>query len=97
MKAPHAAVAPGDSDGISLTAARRCRLPADVSYGSGIVPARRFARQIIARAVAPEGVVDTFEVAGLYEPDISILSEDFLADVKELGSLTLSGIDIGEF
>ena len=39
-------------------------------------------RQIIARAVAPEGVVDIFEAAGLDKPDISILSEEFLAEVK---------------
>ena len=39
-------------------------------------------RQIISRAVAPEGVVDIFEAAGLDKPDISILSEDFLAEVK---------------
>jgi type I restriction enzyme, R subunit len=39
-------------------------------------------RQIISRAVAPEGVVDIFAAAGLQKPDISILSDDFLADVR---------------
>ncbi|MCW5941034.1 MAG: type I restriction endonuclease subunit R [Fimbriimonadaceae bacterium] len=39
-------------------------------------------RQIISRAVAPEGVVDVFAAAGLERPDISILSEEFLADVR---------------
>ena len=39
-------------------------------------------RRIIARAVAPEGVVDIFEAAGLDRPDISILSEEFLAEVR---------------
>ncbi len=39
-------------------------------------------RQIIARAVAPEGVVDIFAAAGLNKPDISILSDEFLAEVK---------------
>ena len=39
-------------------------------------------RQIISRAVAPEGVIDIFEAAGLDKPDISILSEEFLAEVK---------------
>ena len=39
-------------------------------------------RQIISRAVAPEGVVDIFAAAGLDKPDISILSEEFLAEVK---------------
>ena len=39
-------------------------------------------RQIISRAVAPEGVVDIFAAAGLDKPDLSILSEEFLAEVK---------------
>ena len=39
-------------------------------------------RQIIDRAVAPEGVTDIFAAAGLPKPDISILSDQFLAEVR---------------
>ncbi len=39
-------------------------------------------RQIVSRAVSSEGVVDIFAAAGLKKPDISILSEQFLAEVK---------------
>jgi type I restriction enzyme, R subunit len=39
-------------------------------------------RQIISRAVAPGGVIDIFAAAGLAKPDISILSEEFLAEVR---------------
>jgi type I restriction enzyme, R subunit len=39
-------------------------------------------RQIISRAVAPEAIVDIFAAAGLAKPDISILSDDFLAEVR---------------
>ena len=39
-------------------------------------------RQIVSRAVASEGVVDIFAAAGLEKPDISILSEEFLAEVR---------------
>ena len=39
-------------------------------------------RQIIDRAVAPEGVTDIFAAAGLPKPDISILSDEFLAEVR---------------
>ena len=39
-------------------------------------------RQIISRAVAPEGVIDIFAAAGLRKPDISILSDEFLAEVR---------------
>ena len=39
-------------------------------------------KQIISKAVASEGVVDIFEEAGLRNPDISVLSDDFLNEVK---------------
>ncbi len=39
-------------------------------------------RQIISGAVATEGVVDIFAAAGLDKPDISILSDEFLAEVR---------------
>ncbi len=41
-------------------------------------------RQIVANAVSPDGVIDIFEAAGLKKPDISILSEEFLAEVKTM-------------
>ena len=39
-------------------------------------------RQIISRAVASEGVMDIFAAAGLHKPDISVLSDEFLAEVQ---------------
>ena len=39
-------------------------------------------RQIISRAVASEGVMDIFAAAGLDKPDISVLSDEFLAEVQ---------------
>ncbi len=47
-------------------------------------------RQIVARAVAPEGVVDIFAAAGLPKPDISILSEEFLAEVQGMPQKNLA-------
>jgi type I restriction enzyme, R subunit len=41
-------------------------------------------RQIISRAVLPDGVVDIFAAAGLKKPDISILSDEFLAEVRNM-------------
>jgi type I restriction enzyme R subunit len=41
-------------------------------------------RQIISRAVAPEGVMDIFAAAGLAKPDLSILSDEFLAEVRAM-------------
>ena len=39
-------------------------------------------RQIVSRAVAPEGVLDIFAAAGLDKPNVSILSEEFLSEVR---------------
>ncbi len=47
-------------------------------------------RQIVSRAVAPEGVVDIFAAAGLKKPDISILSEEFLAEVQDMPQRNLA-------
>jgi type I restriction enzyme, R subunit len=47
-------------------------------------------RQIISRAVAPEGVIDIFAAAGLPKPDISILSDQFLAEVRGMPQRNLA-------
>ena len=47
-------------------------------------------RQIVSRAVAPEGVVDIFAAAGLKKPDISILSEEFLTEVRGMPQRNLA-------
>ncbi len=41
-------------------------------------------RQIISRAVASQEVIDIFAAAGLKRPDISILSNEFLAEVRNM-------------
>jgi type I restriction enzyme R subunit len=47
-------------------------------------------RQIISRAVASDEVVDIFAAAGLKKPDISILSDDFLAEVRGMPQKNLA-------
>jgi type I restriction enzyme R subunit len=39
-------------------------------------------RQIVDKAVVSEDVVDVFDAAGIKKPDISILSDDFLEEIK---------------
>ncbi|MFW5852508.1 MAG: type I restriction endonuclease subunit R [Nanoarchaeota archaeon] len=39
-------------------------------------------KQIVSKALSSEGVIDVFEVAGMDKPEISILSDKFLDDVK---------------
>jgi type I restriction enzyme, R subunit len=41
-------------------------------------------RQLVSKALVAEGVIDIFEAAGLKKPDVSILSEEFLAEIREL-------------
>ena len=49
----------------------------DEDYGMAI-------RQIVDKAIAPAGVVDVFEAAGLEKPNISILSDEFLAEIRNM-------------
>jgi type I restriction enzyme R subunit len=41
-------------------------------------------RQIVERAIVPDGVIDIFEAAGIEKPDISILSPEFLQGVQAM-------------
>lgn len=41
-------------------------------------------RQVIDRALISEQVIDIFDAAGIKKPDISILSEEFLLEVKNM-------------
>ncbi|MBI5173525.1 MAG: type I restriction endonuclease subunit R [Candidatus Melainabacteria bacterium] len=63
------------------------RSPADARPEEDINQA---VQQIISRAVAPEGVMDIFAAAGLKKPDISILSDEFLAEVKGMPQKNLA-------
>ncbi|MFH1314385.1 MAG: type I restriction endonuclease subunit R [Candidatus Eisenbacteria bacterium] len=47
-------------------------------------------RQLVSKAIASDQVVDIFAEAGLKKPDISILSEEFLADVRSLPQKNLA-------
>ncbi|MCK4470391.1 MAG: DUF3387 domain-containing protein, partial [Anaerolineae bacterium] len=47
-------------------------------------------RQIVSRAVASDEVIDIFAAAGLKKPDISILSDEFLAEVRGLPQRNLA-------
>jgi len=47
-------------------------------------------RQLVSRAVSSTEVVDIFAAAGLDTPDISILSDEFLAEVQQLPQRNLA-------
>jgi len=63
------------------------RAPADARPEEEIEHA---VRQILSRAVAPEGVVDIFAAAGLEKYDLSILSDQFLAEVRGMPQRNLA-------
>ncbi|NCO97862.1 type I restriction endonuclease subunit R, partial [bacterium] len=47
-------------------------------------------RQIVDKALASEGVIDIFSAAGIKKPDVSILSEEFLAEVRGMDRKNLA-------
>src|SRR5947199_9191333 len=47
-------------------------------------------QQIVSRAVISTEIVDIMRAAGLESPDISILSDEFLAEVRETGKKNLA-------
>ncbi|MBW6466286.1 MAG: type I restriction endonuclease subunit R, partial [Brevefilum sp.] len=47
-------------------------------------------RQIVERAIVPEGVIDIFDAAGIEKPDISILSPTFLQGIQAIPQKNLA-------
>ena len=47
-------------------------------------------RQIVSRAVVSSGIIDILKAAGLESPDISILSDEFLAEVQDMEKKNLA-------
>jgi type I site-specific restriction-modification system R (restriction) subunit len=47
-------------------------------------------KQILSKAVISDRVIDIFEAAGIQKPELSILSEGFLAEVKEMPQKNLA-------
>ena len=47
-------------------------------------------RQILSKALVSDRVIDIFAAAGLKSPDISILSDDFLAEVRDMPQRNLA-------
>ncbi|MBX9827602.1 MAG: type I restriction endonuclease subunit R [Xanthobacteraceae bacterium] len=71
-------------DEIALVSAIRANL---VKYTAGAGRGRenieRDIRQLLSRAVMADGILDVFKAAGLDQPDLSILSDEFLIDVAQ--------------
>jgi len=69
----------------------RSALVKSSSSGEGTGADRAFAvQQVIDRAVVSTEIVDILAAAGLETPDISILSDEFLAEVREMDKKNLA-------
>ena len=73
-------------DEISFFQAVKSRLSKFDSTGSGKSDEEieTAIRQVIDKALVTEQVIDIFDAAGIKKPDISILSEEFLLEVKNM-------------
>lgn len=71
-------------DEVSFFQAVKARLAKFDMTGSGITDEEieTTIRQVIDEALVSEQVIDVFDAAGIKKPDISILSEDFLLELK---------------
>jgi type I restriction enzyme R subunit len=47
-------------------------------------------RQALSRGIVPEGIIDVFSVAGLQRPDIGLLSEEFLREIRAMKEKNLA-------
>lgn len=47
-------------------------------------------KQLVSESLVGDGVADVFKIAGLESPDISILSDEFLAEVKKIPQKNLA-------
>lgn len=89
-------------DEIALVAALRANLAKyTAASGRGRDSVERDIRQLLSRAVMADGILDVFGAAGLERPDLSVLSEEFLAEVgrtkeKNLAVETLRRLLAGE-
>ena len=73
-------------DEVSFFQAVKSRLAKFDSTGSGKTDeeVETAIRQVIDKALVSEQVIDVFDAAGIKKPDISILSEEFLLEVKSM-------------
>ena len=90
LAVPHPYVL-GERDEVAFFQAVRAALPKGGGDGKRGPAEIEFAvRQIVAGAIVSGDVIDVFEATGLPKPDISILSDEFLADVRGLPQRNLA-------
>lgn len=71
-------------------AIRVALVKSEVSNGIGALDRDLAVQQIISRAVVSTEIVDILKAAGITSPDISILSDEFLAEVQQMEKKNLA-------
>ena len=78
-------------DDVGFFQAVRSAIAKETFERRGTVEEMNFAiRQIISRAISSDEVLDIFAAAGLKKPDISILSDEFLGEVRGMPQKNLA-------
>ncbi len=78
-------------DEIALIAVLRANLiKYTSSSGRGRTAVEQELRQLLSRAVMADGILDVFKSAGLDQPDLSVLSEQFLSEISETDEKNLA-------
>ena len=78
-------------DDVAFFQAVRAALPKGGGDGKrGADEIEHAVRQIVSGAIVSDKVIDVFAAAGLPKPDISILSDEFLGDVRDLPQKNLA-------
>jgi type I restriction enzyme R subunit len=71
-------------DEIALVAAIRANLVKyTIGTGRGRDSIERDIRQLLSRAVMADGILDVFKATGLDQPDLAVLSDEFLAEIGQ--------------
>ena len=91
LSVPHAdAIAIRDNVGYMLAVAARLTKVGGSPSGRTQYDIEAAIAQLVSRAVIPLGVIDIFAEAGIDRPDISLLSEEFLAEVRHMPQRNLA-------
>jgi type I restriction enzyme R subunit len=77
---------------VALYQAIRVMLTKGEHTSTGIKNAEREAliRQALSQGIVPEGIIDVFSVAGLDRPNIGLLSEEFLREIRAMKEKNLA-------
>ena len=87
---PHEATEEIRSDVAFFQAIRASFIKSTVRSGKSREALDLAVNQLISEAIIPEGPVDIFQLVGLDKPDISILSDEFLAEIRDLPQKNLA-------